>query len=168
MATVTRRIANRKGSSFLTRGGDDFDHKGLNKARRAEDKALCRISEDIVVPSLLEKSDVYFRVVLQTQVYENHGTHDCECKDDKSCTCASYWKAKGGNEYIQQIGSANDVMKLGPAGIKKIVSDMRSKIEKSDRFYEEFTVDWCLLSGNEEMNSQIKALLFGVDHDPMA
>jgi len=40
VSTATRRIRNRVGSSYLTRGGDNHDHRGLNKARRALSIAL--------------------------------------------------------------------------------------------------------------------------------
>jgi len=40
ISTATRRVRNRSGSSYLTRGGDNHDHRGLNKARRALSSAL--------------------------------------------------------------------------------------------------------------------------------
>jgi len=40
VSTATRRVRNRVGSSYLTRGGDNHDHRGLNKARRALSSAL--------------------------------------------------------------------------------------------------------------------------------
>lgn len=40
------RVRSHKGCSFLTHGGDDFAHNGLNKARRAMDRAA--INEQLV------------------------------------------------------------------------------------------------------------------------
>ena len=40
ISQATRRIRNTRGSSFLTHGADDYDHRGLNKARRNLSKAL--------------------------------------------------------------------------------------------------------------------------------
>jgi len=37
---ATRRIRNTRGSSYLTHGADNYDHRGLNKARRNLGKAL--------------------------------------------------------------------------------------------------------------------------------
>jgi len=45
---AARRISKTNGASFLTRGGDDYDHRGLNKARRAMGKALiAEVLEDV-------------------------------------------------------------------------------------------------------------------------
>ena len=40
LAAATRRFRNRQGDSFLTHGGDDHDHKAMNRARRELNKAL--------------------------------------------------------------------------------------------------------------------------------
>lgn len=37
---ATARIRSNRGSSFLTRGADNYDHKGLNAARRVMDRAV--------------------------------------------------------------------------------------------------------------------------------
>ncbi len=40
IAKATRRIRNTKGSSYLTKGSDDYDHRGFNKAQRQLSVAL--------------------------------------------------------------------------------------------------------------------------------
>ncbi len=40
------RLLRAKGSSFLTHGGDDHDHKAANRARRELDKELCEEDDD--------------------------------------------------------------------------------------------------------------------------
>ena len=40
VAQATRRIRNTKGSSYLTHGADDYDHRGYTKAQRHLSKAL--------------------------------------------------------------------------------------------------------------------------------
>lgn len=37
---ATRRLRNTKGSSYLTKGSDDYDHRGFNKAQRQMSAAL--------------------------------------------------------------------------------------------------------------------------------
>lgn len=40
------RIRNTKGACFLTHGADNYDHKGLNKARRSLGKAIVKSWEE--------------------------------------------------------------------------------------------------------------------------
>lgn len=40
IAKATRRIRNTRGSSYLTKGADDYDHHGFNKAQRQLSAAL--------------------------------------------------------------------------------------------------------------------------------
>ena len=44
--TAQSKIRSTRGSSFLTHGSDNYDHKGLKKARRALDQAI--IEEELV------------------------------------------------------------------------------------------------------------------------
>lgn len=40
IAKATRRIRNTKGSSYLTKGSDNYDHRGMKKAQRQLSRAL--------------------------------------------------------------------------------------------------------------------------------
>lgn len=54
---MTMRNPNRhKGSSFLTHGADDHDHKAANRARREHDKELIN-EEDDDMPGIQQCSD---------------------------------------------------------------------------------------------------------------
>ena len=148
IAKATARVRNTRRSCFLTHGADSYDKRGLKKAHRSLDRAI--------VNEWLEESDsptvtrttgpVTFRVVIVTQVYENYGAHCWDGTGD----CPQYWKAKGGNEYHRNVGSANEVLQLGRAGIDKIVSEMRDKVEKRDDSWDEYAIDWLLVPSNEE------------------
>lgn len=149
-----RRIRNTKNASFLTRGGDDYDHKGLNNARRAHGKAIVRSfieeSPEADEPTPVNEGETTFRVVLHTQVYENYGTHCCDCETEESCTCKPYWKAKGGSEYQRNIGTASDVIAMGSKGVQAVADAMAKKVARSDRHWQEYALDWSVVPSTEE------------------
>jgi len=146
------RVRNTRGSSFLTRGSDNYDHKGLKKARRALDTALIaeQLEEAPVTEAPAKAVSETFRVVVTTQVYENYGTHCCECESDDSCTCKPYWKAKGGNEYVRDIGTISEVLVLGAKGVQAIADEMSKAVSENNRHWHEYAISWCLLSSTEE------------------
>ena len=123
----------------------------LKTANRREANRLRRLVADDLTneptPSATTQSGpVVFRVALTTQVYENYGAHDW----DGTGNCPQYWKAKGGNEYQRVVGTANEVIRLGKAGIAKIVAELRAKVEKSDDSWDEYAIAWDLYPTNEE------------------
>jgi hypothetical protein len=154
MKVSTRRIRNRRHSSFLTHGSDDYDHKGLKRAHREYGKAIVRsfllADEADEEPAPAAATDTTFRVVVNSQVYENYGTHCCDCKDDESCTCAPYWKAKGGSEYHRTVGTAADVMAMGSKGVEEIANAIRATFERNDRFWHEYAIGWELVPSTQE------------------
>lgn len=141
MSTATRRISRRRGDSFLTHGGDNYDHKGLNRARREEGKEICREwDNETEIESMLKPVEqVSFRLVVQSQVFENYG-------DETNAR----WKPKGGEEYQQPIGTANDVIQLGSEGIQRLAKEIASAIEKNDDYYHEYMIGWSVVPNNEE------------------
>jgi hypothetical protein len=151
---ATRRIRNTKGASYLTHGGDDYDHKGLNNARRSHGKAIIRSwmeeSHDDEPQPVRDETETTFRVVLTTQVYENYGTHCCECETEESCTCKPYWKAKGGSEYQRAIGTASDVIALGSKGVQAIADEMAAKVARDDNYWQEYAIGWNVVPSTEE------------------
>lgn len=150
--TATRRIRNRRNCSFLTHGSDDYDHRSLNRARREESKAIIHSwtpeTDTPVAPAT--KGETTFRVVVTSQVYENYGTHCCDCDSDESCTCEPYWKAKGGNEYQRNIGTASDVLAMGSKGVQAVADAIEAEITRNDRFFEEYAICWQLVPSTDE------------------
>lgn len=144
--TALRRMANTRGCSFLTHGDDDHDHRGLNKARRALDKALvAEYYEDQVEPEAEPVATGPFRVVVTTQIYENYGAHMWDGKGE----CPRYWKAKGGNEYQVEVGTAAQVLELGQAGLQRIANRIADKIERNDEYWFEFRISWHVHDSSE-------------------
>jgi len=147
IAKATRRVRTTKGSCYLTHGSDSYDKKGLAKARRAFDKAVIAESTEEATESLREVSGpATFRIVVTTQVRENYGAH---CWDGEG-QCPVHWKYKGGNEYHRNIGTANDVLLLGSAGIKRHLNEMLGAIERDDEYYIEYMIDWVLVPTTKE------------------
>ncbi len=123
----------------------------LKTANRREANRLRRhVAEELThqpaPPATTQSGPILFRVALTTQVYENYGAHDW----DGTGACPQYWKAKGGNEYQRVIGTANEVIRLGKAGIAKVVAELRAKVEKSDDSWDEYAIGWDLFSSQEE------------------
>ena len=167
MATMTKaihRVRNTKNSSYLTHGGDDHDHKGLNKARRMMDKAIINeqlndkgetLKEAIATAKAeamaqLENGEITFRVVVTTQIHENYGAHNWDGEGE----CPSYWKAKGGNEYHQPIGTLADCTTLGSKGLQDIAQQVSDKVAKNDDYYQEHTINWEVIPSTEETHDE--------------
>ena len=91
-----------------------------------------------------------FRIVISTQVYENYAAHCCECETEESCTCGDYWKAKGGDDFQRDIGSANDVIEMGAAGVQAIADEMRKLVERDTRGLQVSVLGWSLVPSDEE------------------
>ena len=144
-----RRVRNTKNASFLTHGADDYDHKGLNRARRDYGKAVIRswIEEtDEPTPAPVSEGVTTFRVVITTQVYENYGAH---CWDGEG-ECPQHWKAKGGSEYHRNIGTASDVIALGSKGVQAIADEMAAKVARDDEGFQEYAIGWSVVPSDEE------------------
>lgn len=90
-----------------------------------------------------------FRIVVNTQVYENYGAHGWDGPKSGS-QCPQYWKAKGGNEYVRDVGSIREVLQLGAKGIARIADEMCDTVQKYDYAYQEYPVSWSLVSSTEE------------------
>lgn len=151
IAAATRRVRETRGSYYLTRGGDTADHRSANKARRALDSAI--IAEQLEEGPIVEaapKGPVTFRIVISTQVYENYGAHYCECEYDEPCTCVDHWKAKGGDDFQRDIGSANDVIAMGAKGVQAIADELRKLVEEDNRAYRVHVIGWSLVPSDEE------------------
>lgn len=96
---------------------------------------------------------VTFRLVITTQIHENYGAH---CWDGTG-ECPQYWKAKGGEEYHRNLGTANEVIEMGQKGIHRVLADMRTKVETLDDYWHEYVIDWSLVPSNEETYGEQEA-----------
>lgn len=69
------------------------------------------------------------KLLITTQVYENYAAHDWDGKG----VCPSYWKAKGGHDYV---------VKNFKGSPTEAVMALRSQIECSDNYFQETIIDF--------------------------
>ncbi len=74
------------------------------------------------------------KLLITTQVYENYGAHDW----DGVGACPSYWKAKGGSDYVVKNISVNKVTET--------VMAVRDQIEESNDHFLEKIIDWSIVA----------------------
>jgi hypothetical protein len=70
------------------------------------------------------------KLLITTQVYENYGAHDW----DGTGECPSYWKAKGGSDYVVKNININRVTET--------VMGVRSQIEQDNQAFRETIIDF--------------------------
>jgi hypothetical protein len=75
------------------------------------------------------------KLLITTQVYENYGAHDWDGKGE----CPSYWKAKGGNDYV-----VKNLRDLGR--VTEVVMALRSQVEEDSQYFREQVIDWEVVS----------------------
>ena len=76
------------------------------------------------------------KLLITTQVYENYGAHDWDGKGQ----CPSYWKAKGGSDYVVKQ------FKGGAADATLAVMALRFQIEESNDHFRETVIDYRLVA----------------------
>ena len=69
------------------------------------------------------------KLLITTQVYENYGAHDWDGVGE----CPSYWKAKGGSDYV---------VKKFKGDATQTVMALRSQIEQDNQVYRETVIDF--------------------------
>jgi hypothetical protein len=69
------------------------------------------------------------KLLITTQVYENYGAHDWDGKGE----CPSYWKAKGGHDYVVKNFKGDATV---------AVMALRDKIECNDSYFQETIIDF--------------------------
>ncbi len=74
------------------------------------------------------------KLLITTQVYENYGAHDW----DGVGQCPSYWKAKGGSDYVIRNINVNKVTET--------VMAVRDQIEESNDHFLEKIIDWSIVA----------------------
>jgi hypothetical protein len=72
------------------------------------------------------------KLLITTQVYENYGAHDW----DGTGACPSYWKAKGGSDYV---------IKRFKGDPTTAVMALREQIEEDNDHYRETIIDFRLV-----------------------
>jgi len=70
------------------------------------------------------------KLLITTQVHENYGAHDWDGVGE----CPSYWKAKGGCDYV--------VKKINVNSVTETVMGLRSKIEQDNEHFRESIIGW--------------------------
>ena len=75
------------------------------------------------------------KLLITTQLYENYGAHDWDGKG----SCPSYWKAKGGNDYVIKD------FRGGDEAATRMVMAVRERIEESSDYYQETIIGWELV-----------------------
>ena len=70
------------------------------------------------------------KLLITTQVYENYGAHDWDGVGE----CPSYWKAKGGNDYV--------VKKINVNKVTETVMALRGQIEQDNNGFRETIIGW--------------------------
>ena len=70
------------------------------------------------------------KLLITTQVYENYGAHDWDGVGE----CPSYWKAKGGSDYV--------VKKINVNKVTETVMGLRSQIECDNEYYREHIINF--------------------------
>jgi hypothetical protein len=75
---------------------------------------------------------------IQTQIQENYGAHDWDGEGE----CPQYWKFKGGNDYMYDMGTAlrNDQT------LAEIVEHFRPKIEADSVGYREWIIGYGIVA----------------------
>lgn len=87
------------------------------------------------------------KLLITTQVLENYGAHDWDGEGE----CPSYWKAKGGNDYVVKnidINRAADIANWA-AG----------QIEQDNEYFREYILSWEVVADDfltEFEQSQLK------------
>jgi hypothetical protein len=74
------------------------------------------------------------KLLITPQVYENYGAHDW----DGTGVCPSYWKAKGGSDYVVKNINVNQVTET--------VMGVRGQIEEDNDHFRESIIDWSIVA----------------------
>jgi hypothetical protein len=88
------------------------------------------------------------KLLILTQVYENYGAHDWDGRGE----APSYWKAKGGNEYVVKNINVNRAMET-------FVRVRDQVIEDSD-YFREHVIHWEVVDDNYLTEFELDQLEF--------
>ncbi len=71
---------------------------------------------------------------IQTQIQENYGAHDWDGEGE----CPQYWKFKGGNDYVYDLGPAG----RSDEALAELVNHFRPQIECDSVGYREWIIGY--------------------------
>lgn len=94
------------------------------------------------------------KLLITTQVYENYGAHDW----DGAGECPSYWKAKGGSDYVVKNFTGNRRRSVADSATEAVMA-LRGKIEQNTEGFRETIVNWRIVANDyltEFEQSQLK------------
>ena len=74
------------------------------------------------------------KLLITTQVYENYGAHDWDGQGE----CPSYWKAKGGCDYV--------VKRINVNKVTDTVMALRGQIEQDNYAFRESIIDFSVVA----------------------
>lgn len=81
------------------------------------------------------------KILLHTQCHENYGAHDWDGKGQ----CPQYWKAKGGNDIeLDRELTWNEA--ADTELVRSLVKAAAAKIDRKSDYFEEYVVDWELIT----------------------
>ena len=125
-----------------TKARKNVNHKAL---RRADKLAILEgLAPEIDIPPAPAVPMDGYRLVIQTQIYENYGAHNWDGKGE----CPQYWKAKGGNEY--QTPGDYRITETTEANERKVLERYRHMIERKSCGYHEYIIGVNWYAPNEE------------------
>ena len=76
------------------------------------------------------------KLLITTQVYENYGAHDWDGVGE----CPSYWKAKGGSDYV--------IKKINVNKVTETVMALRGQIEQDNQAFRETIIGWEIVAND--------------------
>ena len=81
------------------------------------------------------------KILIHTQYHENYGAHEWDGKGE----CPQYWKSKGGSEIeLDRELTWNEASDT--ALVNSLVEKARALINKKNNYFEEYVVDWELIT----------------------
>ena len=72
------------------------------------------------------------KLLITTQVRENYGAHDWDGVGE----CPSYWKSKGGNDYVLRNFKGSD------SQARYAVEELRDQFESNNDYFHEYVLGW--------------------------
>ena len=87
------------------------------------------------------------QLVFFTQVHENYAW---DAEGNLGTGANAYWKPKGGNEYLVNIGDGP----FDTADIQKLARELLHKFEAQNDAFQEHVIDWELVSDDYQTDSE--------------
>jgi hypothetical protein len=79
---------------------------------------------------------------IQTQIQENYGAHDW----DGTGTVPSYWKFKGGQDYMLALDGFNPDHEFADKRLEMIVDGVRDQVESNSDYFREWIISYTIVA----------------------